>query len=154
VPIPIIIGKQPLSEELIRKAQPRGKQYKLYDSGGLFLIVAPAGGKWWRFKYRFEGKEKTISLGTFPKISLSKARALRDNARQLLKQGKNPSAVRKAEKAEREQAGHVVMPSIRILMDGTIELWKDRDVIHFSPDEARLVANKLSALVRCTHGID
>lgn len=54
----------PLSDTAIRNAKPQSKPYKVYDAGGLFITVTLAGGNWWRFKYRFEGKEKLLSLGT------------------------------------------------------------------------------------------
>jgi integrase len=90
-----------LSATAIRNAKPTSKAFKLYDEAGLFVLVTPSGGKWWRFKYRFEGKEKLISLGTFPKISLADARARRDQARKLLSNDPpiNPSEERKAVKA-------------------------------------------------------
>ena len=143
-----------LTEDAINNAKPAEKKWKLYDTSGLFLIVAPSGGKWWRFKYRFEGKEKQLSIGTYPKVSLTEARVLRDNARQLLKQGVNPSEVRKAEKAERKQAESVITPSVRCMMDGVIELWKGTNVMRLSPDEARFVAKQLSALTEGRHAID
>lgn len=90
----------PLSDTAIRNAKPQGKPYKMYDAGGLFLIVTPAGGKWWRFKYRFAGKEKLLSLGTYPAVGLKDARRRRDDARELLAQGVDPSAQRQAAKAE------------------------------------------------------
>ena len=68
----------PLSDTAIRNAKSQVKPYKLYDAGGLFLIVTPAGGKWWRLKYRFEGKEKLLSLGTYPEVGLKEARGKRD----------------------------------------------------------------------------
>ena len=64
----------PLTDTKIKNSKPQAKQYKLYDTAGLFMIVAPSGGKWWRFKYRFDGKAKTISMGTYPEVSLAKAR--------------------------------------------------------------------------------
>lgn len=102
----------PLSDTAIRKAKPgihpvRGhtsKPYKLSDSGGLYLEVAPAGGKWWRLKYRIGGKEKRLSLGTYPEVSLAEARTRRDEARKLVAAGADPSARRKADKAEAEHA--------------------------------------------------
>ena len=57
-----------LTNTTIQNAKPAEKPYKLYDTDGLFMQVTPAGGKWWRFKYRFEGKEKLLSLGTFPDV--------------------------------------------------------------------------------------
>ena len=64
----------PYTDVKARKAKPREKQYKLTDSDGLYLLVMPAGGKYWRFKYRYEGKRKTLALGIYPEISLLDAR--------------------------------------------------------------------------------
>ncbi|MCL2626170.1 MAG: integrase arm-type DNA-binding domain-containing protein [Cystobacterineae bacterium] len=89
----------PLSDTAIRNAKPKSKPYKLYDSGGLFVIVTPVGGKWWRLKYRIEGKEKLLSLGTYPETSLKEAREKRDEARKLIAQGIDPSVQRQAKKA-------------------------------------------------------
>ncbi|MEN8763966.1 MAG: Arm DNA-binding domain-containing protein [Thiogranum sp.] len=55
-----------LTDIKIRKAKPGCKPFKLYDAGGLFLLVDTSGGKWWRLKYRFAGKEKQLSMGTYP----------------------------------------------------------------------------------------
>jgi integrase len=91
----------PLSDTAIRNAKPQAKPIKLTDGGGLFLIVAPAGGKWWRYSYRFDGKQKTLSLGTYPDISLKDAREKHAEARKLLAQGIDPGEYRKAAKATR-----------------------------------------------------
>ncbi len=88
----------PLTDTKIRNAKPKNKQFKLFDTNGLFLIVAPSGGKWWRFKYRFGGKEKSLSLGTYPEISLSQARERRDTARKQVAIQVDPSEARKAVK--------------------------------------------------------
>ncbi len=89
----------PLTDTKIRNAKSKNKQYKMFDTGGLFLIVAPAGGKWWRFKYRFGGKEKLLSFGTYPEVGLAKARTKRDRAREQVTDGIDPGQVRKALKA-------------------------------------------------------
>lgn len=91
----------PMTDTKTRNAKPKDKQYKIFDTDGLFMIVSPAGGKWWRFKYRFGGKEKLLSLGTYPEVSLLKARARRDAARKQVADGIDPSQVRKATKAAR-----------------------------------------------------
>lgn len=91
----------PLSDTTIRNAKPGTKQVKLYDERGLFLIVTPAGGKWWRFRFKFDGKEKLLSLGTYPDVSLKDARERRDEARKLLANGVNPSENRKIQKSAR-----------------------------------------------------
>ncbi len=94
----------PLSEVKIRTTKPRKGPYKLFDGGGLFLLVTPSGGKLWHFKYRFEKKEKKLALGTYPEISLSDARQRRDEARSQVAHGIDPGAVRKAQKqAETEE---------------------------------------------------
>ena len=89
----------PLSNTAIRNAKPGEKAKKMFDGRGLYLEVAPSGGKWWRLKYRFEGKEKRLSLGTYPDVSLKDARERRDEARRLMANGIDPSEHRKAEKA-------------------------------------------------------
>lgn len=89
----------PLTDTSIRSAKPAEKPVKLFDSGGLFLIVTPAGGKWFRLRYRFGGKEKLLSLGTYPDVSLKDAREKRDTARKQLAQGIDPGEHRKAVKA-------------------------------------------------------
>lgn len=87
-----------LSDTAIRAAKPREKQFKLNDEKGLLLIVRPTGGKLWRLKYRFAGKEQQFTIGTYPEVGLKEARERRDAARVLLAQGKDPSAEKKREK--------------------------------------------------------
>ena len=89
----------PLTDTAIRNAKPAEKAKRLFDGGGLYLEVSPSGGKWWRLKYRFGGKEKRLSLGVYPDVSLKDAREQRDEARKLLANGTNPSENRKAKKA-------------------------------------------------------
>ncbi len=91
----------PLTDLAIRRAKPASKPVRLFDSGGLYLEVVPAGGKWWRLKYRLAGKEKRIGLGVFPAVGLKEARAARDRARKLIAAGLDPSAERRAEKQAR-----------------------------------------------------
>ena len=93
----------PLTDTAIRKAKPRAKAYKISDERGLYLEISPKGGKWWRFKYRFEGKEKRLSLGVYPDVSLKMARDRRDDARRLVAGGIDPSEQRKAQKAARAE---------------------------------------------------
>ena len=88
----------PLSDTAIRNAKPRDKARKMFDGGGLYLEVAPSGGKWWRLKYRYGGKEKRLSLGVYPDVSLKDARERRDEARKLLVNEIDPSENRKAAK--------------------------------------------------------
>lgn len=93
------VAPMPLTDAAIRKAKPGEKPLRLFDERGLYLEVAPGGGKWWRLKFRFEGKEKRLSLGVYPDVGLKEARERRDEARKMLADGIDPSANRKAQKA-------------------------------------------------------
>ena len=89
-----------LSNTAIINAKAADKSYKMYDTDGLFLQVTPQGGKWWRLKYHFDGKEKLLSLGTYPDISLSQARQKREDSKKLLAIDIDPSESRKQTKAD------------------------------------------------------
>ena len=91
----------PLTSELVEASAPRGRPYKLFDGGGLFLLVTANGARYWRLKYQFAGKAKSLSLGVYPDVTLAQARAFRGELRALLLEGIDPSAARKA---VREQA--------------------------------------------------
>jgi hypothetical protein len=95
------VAPMPLTDTAIRNAKPSEKPVKLFDGGGLYLEVSPTGGKWWRLKYRFDGKEKRLSLGVYPDVSLKDARDRRDASRKLLADGIDPSENRKAMKSAR-----------------------------------------------------
>jgi len=94
-----------LTNTAVRNTKPGTKPIKLSDGRGLFLLVAPTGGKWWRFRYRFDGKEKLLSLGVYPDVGLKAARDRRDDARKLVADGIDPGENRKAVKAAK--AGEV-----------------------------------------------
>ena len=97
----------PLTEATIKAAKPADKSYKLFDAEGLYLEVAPSGGKWWRLKYRFSGREKRLSLGVYPAVPLLQARKARDDAKRLLVDGIDPSQHRRRDKlAEAIAAGN------------------------------------------------
>ena len=85
------------------KPEPGKKVTRFYDGGGLFLFVTPKGGKWWRFKFTFSGKEGMLSLGTFPAVTLADARAKTEELRIMIKQGINPAINRKAEKQAQQK---------------------------------------------------
>ena len=87
-----------LSTAKIQNSPPQKKTVRLFDGRGLYLEIAPTGSRWWRFKYRFAGKEKRISLGVYPDVGLKKARDRRDDMRKLVADGIDPSAARKQEK--------------------------------------------------------
>jgi len=89
-----------LTDIAIRNAKPRPKPYKLADALGLFRLVQPSGGKLWRLKYRVEGREKKLGFGVYPDVSLSDARKRREEARELLATGKDPSREKQRDKAK------------------------------------------------------
>ena len=89
-----------LTDIAVRNAKPREKEYKLADGGGLYLLVSPAGGKLWRLKYRVDGREKKLAIGSYPEISLSDARKRRDEGRELIAAGLDPAR-------EKQQAKHL-----------------------------------------------
>lgn len=91
----------PLSDIAIKSAKPQEKPYKMSDGEGMFLLVSPNGSKLWRLKYRYNQKEKLLALGTYPEVSLSRAREKRFEARKLLSEGIDPSLARKEEKREK-----------------------------------------------------
>jgi integrase len=88
-----------LTDTRIRNAKPEEKPKRLFDERGLYIEISPAGGKWWRLKYRVSGKEKRVSLGVYPDVSLKEARDRRDEARKLIAEGIDPSENRKAMKS-------------------------------------------------------
>ena len=87
-----------LSKLLIDKTKPQAKSVRLSDGRGMYLEISPAGGKWWRFKYRFAGKERRISLGVYPDVPLAAAREKREEARRQVAAGIDPGEQRKAAK--------------------------------------------------------
>lgn len=87
-----------LSDTAIRKAKPKEKPFKLTDGGGLFLLVQPSGSKWWRYKYRFGGKEKLLALGSYPETGLLNARKRHLQAREDLAAGKDPGEAKRSAK--------------------------------------------------------
>lgn len=89
----------PLTDIKVKAAKPSKNSLKLFDGGGLFLLVTPTGGKLWRLKYRFGGTEKLLTLGAYPQTSLTDARKRRTEVRSLLDRGIDPGAVKKAQKA-------------------------------------------------------
>lgn len=90
----------PLTDAAIKSAKPRedGKHLKLTDGQGLSLWVMPTGAKYWRLKYRINGKEKLLALGVYPEVSLKEARLKRDDARKQITNGEDPAAMRKMDK--------------------------------------------------------
>jgi len=90
--------KMKLTDLAIKKAKPKDKPYKLSDGDGLYLLIHPNGGRYWRFKYRANGKEKLLAFGTYPEVSLSDAREKRLANRKLVAAEKDPAALKKQKK--------------------------------------------------------
>ena len=128
----------PLTATAIRNAKPGQKPVRLYDSGGLYLEIAPAGGRWWRFAYRFGGKRKLISLGVFQDVPLAVARDRRDAMRKLLADGKDPSAQRQTEK--REAAGRTANS-----FEAVAREWYQKQVHTWVPSHASDVLRRLES---------
>lgn len=101
-----------LTDTAIRNAKPGTKPKKIFDERGLFLLVQPSGGKLWRLKYRYLGKEKKLSLGRYPDVSLKVARDRRDEARTLLANGADPASVKAAIANEKREAAANTFSSI------------------------------------------
>lgn len=126
-----------LTELECKNAKPAEKSYKLADSGGLFLLVNPNGGRWWRLKYRFTGKEKLLSLGVYPSVSLANARQARDEAKKILASGVCPSGQRKTQKLLKQIESDNTFKAIA-------QEWYDSRLPNWAPATASKVARYLN----------
>jgi integrase len=114
----------PLTDSMARNAKPAAKAVRMFDRDGLYLEISPRGGKWWRLKYRYAGKEKRVSLGVYPEVNLKKARARTIDARQLLDAGVDPSENRRAAKASQlEGAANSFEVVAREWIDQQMKSW-------------------------------
>ena len=127
----------PLTEATIKSTKPAEKARKLFDGGGLYLLVAPSGGKYWRLKYRFGSKEKSLSLGIYPEVTLAAARNLRDEARALLVLGVNPTEARKQERASLRDEAARLDAAMRFSLDsdGALSIRISARRANLSPSE-------------------
>jgi integrase len=133
-----------LTDTEIKKAKPKEKAYRMSDSGGMYLWVTPSGGKLWRWAYRFEGKEKLMSLGKYPSVSLAFARERHLEARKLLAIGIDPMAQRKVEKTAEQVANE---NSFTTIANQWFEYWKDgKSPRHVDSTRRRLDSNILPSL--------
>lgn len=153
-----------LTDTAIRKAKAGPAEWKLADEKGLYLLVTPAGSKLWRFKYRFNGKEKKLALGAYPDLGLKDARAKRDAARKRLEQGVDPGQAKKAAriaarigaantfkavadeyiaKLEQEGRAEVTMAKARWLLGQLTPALGTRPVADVSPHELLEVLKKV-----------
>lgn len=121
-----------LTDTACRNAKPRDKAYKLSDAEGLHLLVQTNGSRLWRLAYRFDGKQRTMSLGPYPKITLGKAREIRHHSRMLLALGEDPSAARDAEVVDAAR-------TFKAIAQEWLEHWKtDRAATHILKTESLL----------------
>jgi integrase len=116
-----------LTDLACKTAKPAEKDRKLWDSGGLHLFVTKRGSKTWRLKYRFDGKEKLLTIGSYPDTSLLSARDARDDAKRLLRTGVDPSAARRQQRhSEESEAANTFETVARQWHDGWKSLWKPK----------------------------
>ena len=108
-----------LTDMHLRNAKPKGKAYKLSDSKGLFLLVRPSGSRVWRYRWKYDGKERQLELGSYPLVNLAEARERHFEARKAVKDGRDPAAERRALKA-------VKKASLAITFDGVAEEYIER----------------------------
>lgn len=133
--------------ETLRALKPRDKPYKLAAGLGLYLLVNPNGSKLWRIKYRIAGKEKTLSPGAFPAVTLAQATKACDQARAMIQTGADPAAVRKAERAAqaiqrpRAKAFRLVMT-----LENALTIETPRQVLSLTPEQTAAVRAFLLAV--------
>lgn len=125
-----------LTDTLIRNAKPKAKPYKLPRELGLFVLVNPTGAKWWRFAYRFAGKEMLLSMGTYPEVPLTLARQRRDEARRQIAAGVNPSE-------QRREARAATVAATDGAFSAVVERWKADELMAASDSYQRNVTRML-----------
>ncbi|EUC21484.1 Arm DNA-binding domain-containing protein [Paraburkholderia hospita] len=140
-----------LSEPNVRDVQAGNTTHRLYDGGGLLLLIQPSGSKWWRFKYRFGGKQKSLSLGVYPGVGLAQARERRDEVQRMLSMGVDPARVRKEERiAQRgEQDRLAAATRFAIDSDGALSFRLGTRTLNLTATETA----ELRAFMDATHGV-
>jgi integrase len=125
-----------LSDAKARNATARAKPYKLSDGEGLFLLVTPAGGKYWRLKYFFAGKEKLLALGVYPEVTLADARERRAKARKVVATGNDPGEVKK-------EAKRVLLQKHETTFELVAREWHDNRLSKWTPEHAKKILKRL-----------
>lgn len=140
-----------LTDEVINTARPGIKPVKLTDGRGLFILLAPTGGKWWRYKYRFGDKEKQFSLGVYPTVSIAEARAKHAEYRAMVAEGVDPCAHVQSEKAERKAEAARQLWRTRFLLDndGALSFLLGNRRVVLSPSET----SELRAFLDATQNV-
>lgn len=136
-----------LTDEVINTARHGVKPTKLTDGHGLYVLLSPTGGKWWRFKYRFSDKQKQFSLGVYPKVSIAEARAKHAIYRAMLAEGTDPCAYVQAKKVElkAEMAQQLARRRFMLDSDGNLSLHLGKRRIILSPAETADLRSFLNA---------
>lgn len=125
-----------LTDTAIKAAKPADKPVKMTDGDGLYLLIHPNGGKWWRFDYRFDGKRKTLSMGVYPEVSLRDARDRRDEARRKIANQIDPGEHRKTHKNARADA-------VANNFETVAREWFTKMLPTWSPDHADKIIRRL-----------
>ena len=126
----------PLKDVNCRNAKPQEKAYRLYDEQGLYLEVQPNGGRYWRLKYRFLGKEKRLAFGVYPEVGLQEARKKREDARSKLAAGQDPAVQKRIAKA-------VSQLDQQYLFESVAKQWLTVKESSWNPEYTRTVKQRL-----------
>lgn len=129
-----------LKDITVRNAKPKDRMYRLFDTEGLYLEVLPSGGKYWRMKYRFLGKEKRLALGVYPHVTLADARERRSQARKLLAAGDDPVAAKK-------EAKRLVIAKHQNTFEAIAREWHQNRLAKWTPKHAQKILTRLESHV-------
>ncbi len=129
-----------LSNIAIKNAKPKDKTYRLTDGDGMFLLITPTGSKLWRFKYYFNKKERILALGSYPEVSLARAREKRLEARKLLSESIDPGVVKQEKKRER-------LINSENTFEAVARQWHDKKKGGWSKKYAHVIISRLEANV-------
>lgn len=132
-----------LTDTFIRSIKPGAKVQKLSDGEGLYLHVTPAGGKLWRLAYRFCGKQKTLSFGAYPAVSLKEARARRFKAKELLAAGIDPGEQKKQAKAD----ASAIAKEMATTFEAVAREWFEKKTAHLTPDYRKQIISRLEKMI-------
>jgi hypothetical protein len=129
--------KNNLTDTAIKNAKPAEKRQTMFDGGGLYLEVSPAGGKLWRLKYRFDGKQKLLALGKYPEVTLREARERRDEARKLLANGADPSEIAREKRSKARDECARQKAATRFILDneGALSFKLGSRSLYLTPSE-------------------
>jgi integrase len=134
-----------LTTKAIENAKPDNKPYKLADGGGLCLLISPTGAKLWRWRYRFDGKEKMMAFGEYPFVTLKEAREHHFKARQRLADGIDPMVERKAEAEARQRETEARQREAQHSFENIARQWWKRWSVGKSPRHTNYVLRRLEA---------